>query len=47
VNQQLLLKSCGTQWRLPRVPNEVNIQDFVTADDELIISQELVDTEII
>lgn len=29
------------------VPNEVNFQDFVTADDDLIISQELVDTEII
>lgn len=29
------------------VPNEVNFQDFVTADDELIISQELIDTEVI
>lgn len=29
------------------VPNEINFQDFVTADDDLIISQELLDTEVI
>lgn len=29
------------------VPNEVNFQDFVTADDDLIISQELIDAEVI
>ncbi|CAD7675366.1 unnamed protein product [Nyctereutes procyonoides] len=29
------------------VPNEVNVQDFITADDDLIISQELIDTEVI
>ncbi|XP_039095347.1 tigger transposable element-derived protein 6 [Hyaena hyaena] len=27
------------------VPNEINFQDFVTADDDLMISQELMDTE--
>lgn len=29
------------------VPNEVHFQDFVTADDDLIISQELRDTDIL
>ncbi|KAB0385323.1 hypothetical protein FD755_000279, partial [Muntiacus reevesi] len=29
------------------VPNEINFQDFVIADDDLIISQELLDTEVI
>jgi len=29
------------------VPNEINFQDFVTADDDLIISQERIDTEVI
>lgn len=29
------------------VPDEIHFQDFVTADDDLIISQELRDTEVI
>lgn len=27
------------------IPNEVNFQDFVTADEDLIVCQELIDTE--
>lgn len=46
VNQVLPLKSCGTWWLLPPV-SQMNLQDFVTADDDLIISQELLDTEVI
>lgn len=45
VNQVLPLKSCGTWWLLPPV-SQMNLQDFVTADDD-IISQELLDTEVI
>lgn len=46
VNQVLPLKSCSTWWFLPPV-SQMNFQDVVTADDDLIISQELLDTEVI